>query len=89
MTEILHYGMIGVVDNLRYETLEDSLKLVFRAYAIRGFRIVMVLVGMKLKTLKMGIQLVLHLVWCQEMNTHLKLSISFVLSKREDAATVP
>ena len=47
-----HYGMIGAVDYLRCETLEDSLKLVVRAYAIREFRIALILVNTQFEDLK-------------------------------------
>ena len=52
LSEHLHHGAIGVIDNLCCETLNDRLKLFIRSYAIRGFRITMILVDMQCKALK-------------------------------------
>ena len=42
ISEHIHYGTVGAIDNLTCVSLESEIKKVLRSYAIRGFRCVMI-----------------------------------------------
>ena len=48
----IHYRTILAVDNLEVETLERGLKNVVRAYSIRDFHVILILVDIQFKVLK-------------------------------------
>ena len=52
ISEHIHYSTANAVDNLKYLTLEYQFKNVVRSYAIRGFRIVMIMVDPQFKASK-------------------------------------
>ena len=48
----MHYGTIGAAENLKHANLENELKTIIRAYSVRGLRVKVVQVNLKLKALK-------------------------------------
>ena len=52
ISEDSRYGAISALDNLKCNTLEHGLKYVRRAYAIRGFNIIVITLDMQFKALK-------------------------------------
>ena len=48
----MHYGTISTLNNLECASLEFELKNVGRSYALRGFRISMIVVEIQFKSLK-------------------------------------
>ena len=48
----IHFDTANTVDNLKCTTLKTQLKNVVRCYAIRGFKIVIILVDPQFKALK-------------------------------------
>ena len=48
----IQYGTCHVIDNLKADALESGIKNIIRCYAIRGFNVVVVLVGIQFKCLK-------------------------------------
>ena len=52
VSEGIYYGIVLAVDNLECNTLERDLKHIVRAYSIRGFYVILILVDMQFKPLK-------------------------------------
>ena len=44
ISEHIHYGTAGAIDNMTCPKLENEIKNVVRSYAVRGFRVVLILV---------------------------------------------
>ena len=63
MSEHVHHGTVGPVDNLTCPSLESQIKSVLRSYAVRGFRCVMTSVDPQFKALK-DRNVVGHLLTC-------------------------
>ena len=52
MSEYAHYGTTSAVDNMKCETLELELQNIVRFYAVRGFRVILLMVVVKFNNLK-------------------------------------
>jgi len=42
ISEYIHYGIVAVVDNLKYILLEEELRSILYSYTIRRFRIMII-----------------------------------------------
>ena len=49
LSENIHYGTAGSVDNLQYPSLEMELTNVIKSYAARDFCIIMIMVDIQFK----------------------------------------
>ena len=52
LSESIHYGAIPMLDNLKCGSLENEIKRMLRACAIRGFRVVAIGVDLQFKAMK-------------------------------------
>ena len=52
ISEHIHYGTANTIDNLASVKIEDELKNVVCSYAVRGFRITLIIVDIQFKILK-------------------------------------